>query len=765
MGDDVAVAQTDERRPAHAIADGAPSPGRKTPAEGLGRRLEFSPAALAEPSELWHYIIFVNPVLIANPMKKLVPALTRPCQWLSRLGRLCCLTFAGLLLLTAASQAAIITVNNVDNTNFNPGVTNLVTALYALTNGDTSYTINFNITNAPATGPHYVLTPVGGYPNLTGLTNITINGYSQPGSSPNTLGILSGNNASNTVILDSSNGEAYNLAGINGYGSGDSAVLMVMGWTNVNISGLSFLGKSIDNYGANMYAIVMGGPAPTTDIHIYGCRFGLDVDNTTVKELYRNVVGFGANNDGYCWIGVAPGSANPRAEFNVFIGGYIGLEIRSAAQYDLTLRLCGNYINVYPDGLHDFNIDGLTHDDGDHIIEALFEFAGTTNSVIGTDGDGVNDAEEINIIGGVTEANDGNIWEHYGNAARNLRVCGNYWGVGVDGVTRFNNGGPDMEWLDIQKKNTFTMQIGSDFDGVSDALEANRFYWNYPFSTLYGTPPVAGPGPDANDYWAFMVGPNGAAAGPWTGYISLRGNIMVNNLLAPFTYAPSSQYQYAELAFVFYEEPFMDTSTFTTYQDLIPQLSASSTAGDIIGTCPALYTNGFTNIFIDLYVLDPEGWTNGIAFVLPELTDYATYTNGFPAGRKFLGTFVDNGPLDRNPAVGEFDFDASALGLAPGTQVTIAANYSMDPAGTHNGRVQTSNFSNPATLRVPVIITAVSFQNGVLTIKWTGGTGPFTLQRKSPLTGAWSNVQTSLTGGSTTYTDTATDAFYRIAGN
>ena len=347
----------------------------------------------------------------------------------------------------------------------------------------------------------------------------------------------------------------------------------------------------------------------------------------------------------------------------------------------------------------------------DHIVEALFEFGSpATNSVVGTDGDGVNDSEERNIIGGVTEADDGNVWEIYGSGPQYLKVAGNYWGVGVDGVTRFSNGGPDMQWLDLHKRNGSTMQVGSDFDGVSDALEANLFYCNNPFNALYGTPPVAPSGTDGA--WAFFLGPpKNPPTDIFTGWISMRGNQMVNNLIAPFTYADGSGTPTAQgdlwPGFLGYEQPFMNTSAAANYNDLLPTLSASTTAADIIGTYPHPNpTNSFTNIFIDVYVLDPEGWTNGQALALSELTDYSTYTNGFPQGKTYLGTFLDNGPLDRDPAVGSFNFNAAALNLAPGTRITITANYSADHPGTLRGRTQTSNFSNPATLLAPLKLPA-----------------------------------------------------------
>ncbi len=101
-----------------------------------------------------------------------------------------------LLLATAAVAAsvttvpaAIISVNTEDNTDFSPGKTNLVTAINSLNAGDT---INFNI---PGSGPHYLVSPGGGYPMITNKNNITIDGYSQPGSAPNTNSILASNNA------------------------------------------------------------------------------------------------------------------------------------------------------------------------------------------------------------------------------------------------------------------------------------------------------------------------------------------------------------------------------------------------------------------------------------------------------------------------------------------------------------------------------------------------------------------------------------------
>src|SRR5437870_11625762 len=91
---------------------------------------------------------------------------------------------ASSILMALSMQAKIITVNTADNTDFSAGKTNLVRAINTLADGDT---IQFNI---PGSGAHRLVTPPivdaggGGYPIITN-NNVTIGGFSQPGSSPN----------------------------------------------------------------------------------------------------------------------------------------------------------------------------------------------------------------------------------------------------------------------------------------------------------------------------------------------------------------------------------------------------------------------------------------------------------------------------------------------------------------------------------------------------------------------------------------------------
>src|SRR5690242_7621639 len=91
------------------------------------------------------------------------------------------LCFCWLTAGTYLVPARNIVVTTVDNLSTAPGKTNLVQAISQLRDGDT---IQFNIPGAPGT-VFYLETPPGGYPIITN-NNVTIDGYSQPGASPNT---------------------------------------------------------------------------------------------------------------------------------------------------------------------------------------------------------------------------------------------------------------------------------------------------------------------------------------------------------------------------------------------------------------------------------------------------------------------------------------------------------------------------------------------------------------------------------------------------
>jgi hypothetical protein len=103
--------------------------------------------------------------------------------------------------LSGAAQAATVTVTNVDD-----GVSNIGTpgTLYwAITNCNPGDTIAFKIdSSVHGPGPYYFKGPPpsnldngGGLPLIYRKHNLLIDGYTQPGSSPNTHSITQANNA------------------------------------------------------------------------------------------------------------------------------------------------------------------------------------------------------------------------------------------------------------------------------------------------------------------------------------------------------------------------------------------------------------------------------------------------------------------------------------------------------------------------------------------------------------------------------------------
>jgi hypothetical protein len=80
----------------------------------------------------------------------------------------------------------------------------------------------------------------------------------------------------------------------------------------------------------------------------------------------------------------------------------------------------------------------------------------------------VSDADERNILNHVVYGHEGEVY----SSGTNIVIAGNYYGVGIDGVTKApvsTNVAPDFSEL----PGTSSIRVGSNGDGVSDALEGN----------------------------------------------------------------------------------------------------------------------------------------------------------------------------------------------------------------------------------------------------------------------------------------------------
>ena len=596
------------------------------------------------------------------------------------------------------SQAAVITVTTANSINPGAAETSLAEAIEAVSDGDV---IRFNISGD---GPHYLVTPPSGYPEITSH-NITIDGYSQPGALPNTSPILAPNNAQIKIVLDSRDGGGTVL-NHDGYSVSESGVLGVVGATNVTIRGLGFLGQIVENVSGDTPALYFVSFAKkATHGHVNGCWMGVDLDGTNVFGANAGVTGFRFREgleeflSDNISVGVGSAATNAPAEFNVFAGMQIPVIVEGA-----DLRISGNYLNVLPSGTNDVNnaLNGLPNEGA---IQVGRDGRGT---LIGTDGDGVNDENERNIFGGVIPQTidplNGyrHVIEFYGSGARSdVVVAGNYFGVGIDGTTRFTHGVPVISG---QTSNT---RIGSDFDGVSDVIEGNWIFNNYP-AELFTADVIV------RDFL------DSAGSGA---EISVRGNRLINNFAPPVSPLRDSGFFISN----YYSKAILDVSAGIT-----PELSSESNVGQLIGRVPIVDTFVYPTTIVDVYLPDAEGLANSV----PELT------NAFLQGAVYLGSFVEGSSEDLNPAEGEFEFNIRGLNLAQETLLTATANFSESPSGTHNARTLTTPFAQPIALggaptpsEPPTL--ELSRNGNQISLSWVGN--GFVLQSAENLDGPWSN--------------------------
>jgi hypothetical protein len=630
-----------------------------------------------------------------------------------------------LLLALPSSQARVVTVTTADNADPPAGQTSLLQALTNLQDGDE---IHFQI---PGEGPHFIATPPGGYPLIT-RNNVVIDGYTQPGSAPNTNPILAANNARLQIVLDSRNGEVRLLDfppsspnDLTGYGPNAGAVLGVLGAQGFTVRGLGLLALPFTGPGSGVevHGVVLARGASG---QVRGCWIGVAPDGTTLAGPNKGVTGLRYQqrdenlqvtgnllvND--VVIGVPPASATPEADFNLLTGipaVPVVLEGHGA-------RISGNFLGVQPDGLHDVNLalDPAFSGSFGGFIRIGY---GANGTVIGTDGDGVNDGQERNIIGG-------SLPPLYGGAAAsiafydpdlgtNIVVAGNYFGVGVDGQTTFTNGVPALSVPGSLAR----VRFGSNLDGLSDAAEGNLVFNHWP-DTVFSL-----------DYFDFLL-PNdlnffhGLVAGS---LVSLRGNTLVNNL--PFPSSPTRLDEGVPGAWLanYYAGVLADPAA-----GVYPTIATNSTARRLRGTVPLADTTGFPVTLMDIYLADPEGMATGEAVQITELP------HGFVQGRTYLRSFVENGPADLDPVPGRFDFDLAALALTEAV-LTITANYASAAVTAPSTAVLTSPFSDPVRVTGGPVdelrFTAVTRLPAGVQLEWTGGG---TLEASPRLTDGWQDV-------------------------
>ena len=637
----------------------------------------------------------------------------------------------------------------------------------------------------------------GGYPMITNH-NLTIDGYSQPGAVANTNTILGSNTASLKIVIDSRQANyvgqtdanhpfevggtcmdyslisgAIYVANQQGYDFITASQIGIFDATNVTIKGLSFLLDWFPGFNGISVNSVSLGVAPTNlvdgvysgiftttivspnyGLHVSGCWFNLMPDGATVVEGGNLAVAakwhrFSGNNPGGQWlpgnntVGVAKNSSNPRAEFNIFMsyGSQISID-------GWNNRVSGNFCNVFPNGLTQYLPDPQVNPGSPNpafVPTSAFLGGGLHSGyqTYGTDGDGVNDAEERNIFAGLPrQRNIANAAINYQQGVYNSKISGNYFGVGVDGVTRFTNSSSFLRLSDRPLPATNVI-VGADFDGVSDSLEGNVIFNNWPLDFWF-VDPVTQPAVNAQG----QVNWNQTGAVPDTlnpdalgsrNTIAWRGNKMVNcgPIYSPVYTAPNRgappYYDWTCVLFTFngnsaaYQPQVLgpmgvggfgtvpnspDNGLYnsTNYNTV---LDAGSTTRRLKGAFKAGANtdanNRWTNYLMDVYIPNNEALTNGLKF--------QTLTNTMPAGWVAGEICVASNLLvdaadDLDATVNAFNVDITKYNIPAGTKLTAVVNYSKvaltDLAlATKNGLL-TARFSEPVAIAAAPDITITS---------------------------------------------------------
>lgn len=508
--------------------------------------------------------------------------------------------------------AAVLTVNTDGNGNARDGLLSLTEAILALDAGELAQieggfgdadVIAFDI---PGDGPIVIPAPPGhgdgGFPAIR-RDGVTVDGYTQPGSSPNTNSINEPNNASIRIALDGRDGSMNN------------EVYAIIGTTaeNVVFRGLSILDSRAGETGGGAgISFINGEPFGLENAmggQVAGCWIGVHPDGETVAggELGVYFGGEEGETRGGHIVGTNGDGVDDRAEFNV-IGGY-GENVYSDGSPDV--RISGNFIGILPDGVTPVN-----DPPADKGVEGILYH----RLLMGTDADGVADADEPNRLGGLEYGV--NIW---GFVVFDAVVAGNIFGLGVDGsplpVERWING---TAWVNGR--------FGSNIDGVRDGIEGNTVE-NVTVSMMKYS--------DSQDV-------------ELDARVSVRGNRFRNNVM-----------EYPGIEFSYHA-----VNTGLPPEELRPAIDPASSAEAFAGSVPLHAGNAdeianVRAVYIDVYEADPD--------TLPDQ----------PQGMRFLGAFQENGPADANPEPGAFEFDLSGVLTEPGAiALTVTSNAAGAPLET-----------------------------------------------------------------------------------
>jgi hypothetical protein len=282
-------------------------------------------------------------------------------------------------------------------------------------NADTSPdvdTIDFNIAGSGV----QTIQPLSPLPTIT--HPVFIDGYSQPGSSPNTLAV------------------------------GDNAVLLI----ELDTVGLHIMAADTTVRGLDIFdnGIWLDGPGSDT---VQGCFIGTDPTGEVASPSDSIYITSGGN-----LIGTNGDGVNDFAERNLLsTNGVYGFTLGTVTIYGANNVVAGNYIGTDASGTK--ALGGPGESSGFGVL-----IGGNANR-IGVNGHDVDASAEENVISG---NGVGGVDITYGGS-QNV-VAGNLIGTDVTGTQPLGNGGPG---IDVVGGGSDGNLIGTDGDGVGDAFERN----------------------------------------------------------------------------------------------------------------------------------------------------------------------------------------------------------------------------------------------------------------------------------------------------
>lgn len=340
------------------------------------------------------------------------------------------LLFVAILVISFKAYSAVYTVNSNGDTNTGSGTSGTLRWCINQVNADaaTPHTIAFNI----ASSGLQTITLTSALPTLT-RSDVTIDGYTEPGAGQGPFG-----SRNITVMLDGSTApvlymftilasnvlfRGFALKGGSATGGSFVSIGVRLGSAN-NFSNVRFQGNYI-NVSASGYAIP--GYLPTSGaVHVYGNVSG---GISTASQVYLGTDGDGINDD---------------AEGN--LAALVADNITSLFNFrDIdNSGMAGNWIGIAPDGVTLVNYQAASSNSANYPIFV----SNCLNSVVGTNGDGVSDTWERNVIadGGVailltynyTSGTNPNFSTQPLRAPGNNMVTGNYIGTTASGLVNVN---------------------------------------------------------------------------------------------------------------------------------------------------------------------------------------------------------------------------------------------------------------------------------------------------------------------------------------